>query len=245
MSGEIQFTEHLRTWSSARHFLSSQIMNAPHPDPVFVTDSPALPAPGTLNALLVGMQPQTGFPIFPQSEPDRVPRGRFSPELIADRFSAHTEISIHADTRRLFHALTDPEYLEVWLSLPGCRPGCSMVAGRYDRDYFVEHFCDGRQSLLISGQYRVLRRRHVSFSWRVDGDLCVPDTTVEIRLRGDFERTTLSLQHSGFSTRHDSAWHRALWNNSISRLAGLFGARDGLSILRHGPELHAPSSVKS
>lgn len=174
------------------------------------------------------MLPQIGFPIFAQPERDGATHGRRKHELTSDVLAARLEISIHADTRRLFHALTDPEYLEAWLSLPGCRPGCSILAGRFDQDYLIEHFCDGRQSLLISGRYLVLRRRHISFSWRVDGDLCVPDTSVEIRLRGDFERTTLTLLHRGFSTRHDSAWHRALWNASMGRLAGLFGATDRL-----------------
>jgi uncharacterized protein YndB with AHSA1/START domain len=174
------------------------------------------------------MLPQIRFPIFPQPKQDGAPRGPLTQELTTDLLSARLEVSIHADIRRLFHALTDPEYLEAWITLPGCRPGCSIVAGKYDRDFLIEHFCDGRQSLLISGRYLVLRRRHVLFSWRVDGDLCVPDTIVEIRLCGDFERTTLTLRHSGFSTRHDSAWHRALWNNSISRLAHLYGTPDRL-----------------
>ena len=170
------------------------------------------------------MQPQIGFPTFPHSGRDGARRQPFCQELTSGTLSVRLEVSIGADTRRLFHALTDPEYLEAWLCLPGQHPGCSVIAGRYDRDYLIEHFCDGRPSVLIWGRYLVLRRRHVMFSWTVDGDVCIPETHVAILLRGDFERTTLVLRHTGFASRNDSAWHWALWNTSIGRLAALYGA---------------------
>jgi len=172
------------------------------------------------------MLPQIGFPTFPHSGRDGALREPFNQELPPDTLSVRLEGSIQADTRRLFHALTDPEYLEAWLCLPGQHPGCSVIAGRYDRDYLIEHFCDGRPTVLIWGRYLVLRRRHVMFSWSVDGDVCIPETHVAVALRGDFERTTLVLRHTGFASRTDSAWHRALWNTSIGRLATLYGPPD-------------------
>lgn len=172
------------------------------------------------------MQVPSGFPTFPYSERDHPARGRFGQDLTSNRLSVRSEASIHADIRRLFHALTDPEYLEAWLCVPGHCPGCSVSATRYDRDYHIEHSCEGRQSVVISGRYLVLRRRHVMFSWKVSGNVCVPGSEVEIRLYGDFERTTLSLQHSGFRSRHDSIWHQALWNVSIGRLVSLYGSLD-------------------
>jgi len=134
------------------------------------------------------------------------------------------EVSIPADIRRLFHALTVPEYVETWLSLPGERPGCSTVAARTDEHYAIGHFCQGRPAVSISGSYRMCRRRNVMFSWRVDGELCVPETEVEIRLRGDFERTLLALRHSGFASRRDFAWHSALWTTSMGRLVSLYNS---------------------
>lgn len=161
------------------------------------------------------------LPTFPQIV--RPARPRLDPEQ-AGSAALCLEVSIRADARRLIHALTVPEYLEAWLSLPGQHPECSTTAARDDQDFAVEHFCDGRLSVLISGTYLVCRRRNVIFSWRVEGELCVPPTEVDIRLRGDFERTTLILRHTGFASRHDLAWHRALWNASIGRLNALYGS---------------------
>lgn len=172
------------------------------------------------------MQQQIGIHTFPRPRRDQSVRERFAVALNSDRHSVRAEASIHADIRRLFHALTDPEYLEAWVCAPDHRPGCSISATKCDRDYCIEHSCEGRQSVLISGRYLVLRRRHVMFSWKVNGHVCVPDSEVEIHLHGDFGRTTLFLRHSGFASRHDSMWHQALWDASINRLVSLYGAPD-------------------
>ncbi len=141
------------------------------------------------------------------------------------------EVSIRADARRLFHALTDAEYLEAWVCLPGHGPECLTAATRNDDDFAIEHFCNTQGSISISGSYHMCRRRDVTFSWRVDGDLRVPETEVEIRLQGDFERTTLTLRHGGFVSASDLAWHRALWDLSIARLVSLYGAQTRLQSL--------------
>src|SRR4051812_33619013 len=172
------------------------------------------------------MQPQLSFPTLSHSEEIR-PASRWFNEEPQGGFASFTlEVSIQADTRRLFHALTAPEYLETWMSLPGERPGCSTVAARNDDEYLIEHSCDGSPSVLISGRYLVCRRRNLVLSWRVDGDRNLSETKVDIRLRGEFERTKLVLTHSGFGSRHDSAWHRTLWTASLNRLAALFGSTD-------------------
>jgi uncharacterized protein YndB with AHSA1/START domain len=140
-----------------------------------------------------------------------------------DLRSLSMEVSIRADARRLFYALTDPEYLEVWICIPGHQSGCSTAAVRNDRDYAIEHLCHGRRSVSITGNYRVCQRRNVEFTWRVEGDVCVPETQVDVRLRGDFDRTILTLRHSGFACSFDFSWHRSLWDLSIARLVALYG----------------------
>jgi uncharacterized protein YndB with AHSA1/START domain len=166
--------------------------------------------------------------LLPNSHPDaiRLSRPLFDEGLSNDSLALSFEVSIHADTRRLFHALTAPEYIETWLSLPVERTGCSMFAARNDQDYVVEHSCEGNASILISGRYLVCRRRNLIFYWRVDGELNVPETKVDIRLRGEFERTKLLLRHSGFGSWRDLLWHRTLWNVSLGKLAALFGSKD-------------------
>ena len=142
------------------------------------------------------------------------------------------EFNICADTRRLFHALTVPEYMETWLCLPGHHLGCSTAAARNRDHYYLEHDCGDRSAVFITGTYEVCRRHNVLFSWRVDGYLTVPETKVDIRLNGNFEKTTLKLRHSGFTGSPDYAWHRALWTASIGRLSRLYEPSDSLDSAR-------------
>ena len=177
--------------------------------------------------------------LLPHSHPDAIrflPPG-FDDESSNDSLALSFEVLIQADTRRLFHALTAAEYVETWLSLPGERPGCSMFAARDDQDYVLEHSCEGNASILISGRYLVCRRRNLIFSWRVDGDLNVPETRVDIRLRGEFERTKLILRHSGFRPRVTIVRGTGLSGVSrLARLAALYGSTDrqhGIAEIRH------------
>jgi len=169
------------------------------------------------------MEPHLSLLTFPHSPVIRPARERRDDEK-SGSLTLSMEASIRADARRLFHALTAPEYVELWLSIPGQHPGCWTLGAGNDHEFAIEHFCDGRRFVSISGRYAVCRRRNVMFTWRVEGDVCVPETQVDIRLRGDFERTTLMLRQTGFVSRHDFAWHQALWNTSIGRLAALYGS---------------------
>jgi uncharacterized protein YndB with AHSA1/START domain len=173
------------------------------------------------------MEPHRSLLTFPHSPVIRPARQRPDDEKFGS-LNLSMEVSIRADARRLFHALTAPEYVELWLSIPGQHTDCWTVGAGNDQEFAIEHFCGGRRFVGISGRYAVCRRRNVMFTWRVEGGVCVPETQVDIRLRGDFERTTLRLRHTGFVSRHDFAWHHALWNLSIGRLAALYGSPEPL-----------------
>jgi uncharacterized protein YndB with AHSA1/START domain len=168
------------------------------------------------------MQPGLSFPSPERSAGIRAELGGFHERHTPDRSSVYLEFNVRADARRLFHALTVPEYLEAWVSLPGHNLGCSTAAARSNQDYVIEHYCEGSPALTITGTYSVCRRRNVVFSWRVDGNLSIPETEVNIRLRGNFESTTLIVRHTGFAAEADCAWHQALWTVSMRRLVALY-----------------------
>jgi len=128
--------------------------------------------------------------------------------------------SIRADTRRLFNALTVPEYIEAWICPPGCHMNCYSVVARVDESYSIEHFCDGKRTLFVNGSYLVCQRRKLIFSWQLDGGLT--KTCVDIRLCGDFESSTLQMRQSGLRSSEEYEWHRALWSASLAKLRGFF-----------------------
>jgi uncharacterized protein YndB with AHSA1/START domain len=132
------------------------------------------------------------------------------------------ELSIKAEIRRLFHALTAPEYIETWISFPGHPAGCANVATKVENDFLIAHICEEGPATRISGRFSVCERRNLAFSWRVEGDRNTGTSFVNIRLSGDFEYTTLQLKHGGFASREQYGWHRSLWSTSLAKLKRLY-----------------------
>lgn len=137
-------------------------------------------------------------------------------------WTVHLELSIKAEVRRLFHALTAPEYIETWISFPGHPACCANVATKMENDFLIAHLCEGVATTRISGRFSVCERRNLAFSWQVEGERNVSTSFVNIRLSGDFEYTTLQLKHGGFATREHYGWHQSLWSASLARLKRLY-----------------------
>jgi uncharacterized protein YndB with AHSA1/START domain len=138
-------------------------------------------------------------------------------------WAVRVEVIIKAEVRRLFHALTAPEYIETWMSFPGHMSGCTNVATRVDDDFAIKHLCHEVPTLHISGTYSACERRNLEFTWRVEGERGVAASYVDIRLSGNFEYTTLKLVHGGFASKEDYVWHKSFWSLSLARLKGLYG----------------------
>ena len=139
------------------------------------------------------------------------------------------EFDIEADARRLFGALTEPEYIETWLRLPGDHRGCPTSAARVGQNFVIEHQCGGAPSTYIAGTYSACNRHNICFSWRVEGNFAAAESYADISLKGNFEHTTLILQHGGFQDAVQYAWHRALWMGSIGQLIELYDTAASIS----------------
>lgn len=160
---------------------------------------------------------------------ERVCLSEASVLLESSGWSITMECSIAADTKRIFHALTVPEHMETWLSLPCCGSRCGNHASRMPEGFMMVHACDkDRSSTTITGFYSTCRTRKLAFSWTLGGDAEPARTDVDIRLYGDFDRSTLRLQHSGFQSEEACQWHRNLWSASLLQLHDLFDPPPGI-----------------
>jgi uncharacterized protein YndB with AHSA1/START domain len=140
----------------------------------------------------------------------------------APAWTVRLECKVAADTRRIFDALTVPEYMEAWISVPGDHPECSNLTSRLDDGFQIEHRCSSGASTTITGTYCSFMKRKLSFQWRPADSPVNTNSLVEIRLYGDFERSILRLRHSGLESEDEFNWHSALWSASIAKLCRLF-----------------------
>lgn len=132
------------------------------------------------------------------------------------------ECKVAADTCRIFTALTVPEYMEAWISVPGYHPECHNITCQLAHGFQIEHHCKSGTITRISGLYRSFHRRKLSLLWRQAGTVENCESFVDIRLSGDFDKSTLRLRHRGLNSEEEFNWHRAFWSASITRLCRLF-----------------------
>ncbi|HEY6488283.1 MAG: SRPBCC domain-containing protein [Terracidiphilus sp.] len=138
-------------------------------------------------------------------------------------------LDVAADRRRIFDALTVPEYIETWLSFPCTHVDCRTIASQANDHYRLDHYAADRLDFSITGAYHVCRRGKLFFTWRkaqASGDQeAAHEGMVLIRLHGAFAKSTLCLAHTGFFSEREYRWHRELWNRSLTKLQALFCTR--------------------
>ena len=128
--------------------------------------------------------------------------------------------SVNADRNRIYQALTVPEYIEAWLSVPCRVAGRSGVPGAEDFSS-IDFGCTLHAHCRIFCSYKVRRRSKLVFTWQHLMPAEATSSMVKIRLLGDFGRTTVHVTHVGL-TLSDEQWHEDLWTSSLLKLSKLF-----------------------
>ena len=129
------------------------------------------------------------------------------------------KVEIQADAKRLFVALTEPEFLEVWVCLPGSPPGLNPIVSRSGEDLHFAFINPGVKAEVIVWESLVCRRRKIVLRWARYLRSARFVSIVDIRLRGNFGSTIIELNHSGISDLEECDWCRRLWKLSLSRLS--------------------------
>jgi hypothetical protein len=154
-----------------------------------------------------------------QNDPETLTRG-VAKELALDRRIA-MKVKVNAHTRRIFNALIEPEYRELWLRLPGQDQSGRIVALQSKDLFRIDYFQSETLSLTILGSYRRCRQRKITFSWW-KASLNSVSSFVEIRLDGCFDCSILSLTHCGIFEKREYLWHREMWEESLAKLQEMF-----------------------
>ena len=127
--------------------------------------------------------------------------------------------SVNADRDRIYRALTVPEYIDAWLTLPGAIAGCTGIfAG--DNSFSISYRNMSDEECRVYGSYQVRRRSKLVFTWR-HFTRVEESSMVKIRLLGDFGRTTVHVTHVGLALS-DRQWYEDLWGSSLLKLGKLF-----------------------
>jgi hypothetical protein len=146
-------------------------------------------------------------------------RSRQTPET---NWTIDLAIGVDADARRIFNALTVPEYLEAWIDMPDQAEGSRVVASMEPNGYRLDHYSGDHATVHITGSYLFCHQRKLRLFWRKISRQSSTESLVDFRLRGNFGSSILELRHSALDSAEDFHWHRRLWQGSLEKLALLF-----------------------
>jgi hypothetical protein len=155
--------------------------------------------------------PKTGLPLVPIHQPHS---------------AILKTVSVNADAHRISRALTEPEYLETWISIPGAAPGSfTRVTSQdngYRLDHYSAHYSDRSSALTIKGSFHYCHLRKIRLLWHKTTNAVSAESVVDIRVRGNFGSSVVELRHTALASADEHAWHEALWQRSLEKLALLF-----------------------
>jgi uncharacterized protein YndB with AHSA1/START domain len=160
------------------------------------------------------MQSLLDFPDL--TVPSTEERSRQTPET---NWTIDLAITVNADTRRIFQALTVPEYLEAWIDMPDQAAGSRVVASQETNGYRLDHYSGGHATVHITGSYLFCHQRKLRLFWRKICRESSTESLVDFRLRGNFGSSILELRHSALDSAEEFYWHRRFWQGSLGKLA--------------------------
>ena len=132
-------------------------------------------------------------------------------------------ITVPGTTRRVFNALVEPEYRELWMRFPG-QDACGEIrASQCDESFRLDHYQSRRLVCTVSGIYRVCRVRKIAIDWVRQSPSGDAGSLVDLRVVGSFHSSIIRLNHRGIGCEADCLWHLQMWEISLKALAGLLG----------------------
>jgi hypothetical protein len=130
-------------------------------------------------------------------------------------------IAIDADAQRISQALTVPEYLEAWISMPGQQKDSSIRASHMPNGYRLDHYRAGCIVTSVAGSFLFCHLRKMRLSWRMIDRPELPASVVDLRIRGNFGTSVLQLRHAALQCTGEFFWYQQLWLFSLHRLSCL------------------------
>ena len=161
---------------------------------------------------------------------DSFPAALVSPNVFAppnEDWAVFLSIGVDADARRISQALTEPEYLEAWMTMPdrvtilGEEGESSIVATKKANGYRLDQYCGGRVIASFVASFLFCHQRKMRLTWHNAARTDLPESLIDFRIRGNFGSSILELRHMSLQSADEFLWHQQLWSTSLPRLASI------------------------
>jgi hypothetical protein len=124
---------------------------------------------------------------------------------------------IDVDARRMLYALSIPEYIEAWLQAPD--PDEMLTFDFVAQQRFQMGFYRAEAlRASIHGSARVVSRTGVHYMWKTISASGIAHTTVDLMILTRSDGCVVVLNHRGFCSLQERAWHCRMWERSLEKL---------------------------
>jgi uncharacterized protein YndB with AHSA1/START domain len=134
-------------------------------------------------------------------------------------------VVIEAEWPRIFNALTVPEYLDVWLTMPGVERLECRAEQKTQGGFRIDIFVGGSLQRAIHGSCIRSRPDEISYLWEKSRAQSAEKSVVRLRLRGGPRRCSLHLKHHGLWDQKERDWYFIMWRRSLDKLRGIMEKR--------------------
>jgi uncharacterized protein YndB with AHSA1/START domain len=138
----------------------------------------------------------------------------------------HLSTRVDADIRRVFYALTLPEYIEAWLHAPSADE--LLTFSRLNQERFhIDVHRNGSYRASIHVSIRQLTRTHIRYAWIAISPSAIDRTSVDLQLSSALSESCIHLTHRNLCTPSQRTWHRETWHASLNKLRAIVQAGGG------------------
>jgi hypothetical protein len=130
-------------------------------------------------------------------------------------------IGVDADARRISQALTEPEYLETWITMPDQTEDSQVVATKKADGFRLDRCRAGSVIASFTGSFLFCHQRKMRLTWRNAACPDVAESLLDFRIRGNFGGSILELRHMALQSAGEFLWYQQLWSASLPKLASI------------------------
>ncbi len=141
----------------------------------------------------------------------------------AGEYRLTEEIRIRAPRERVFAALTEPDQLAAWWTIPGrYETRQAEVDLRVGGAYRLSGVSSAQGQFEVSGEYLLIDPpTHLRYTWCPDWDGLARESVVDIRLlEVGLNETRVLVEHSAFVAEAARDAHRQGWSAVLTALRG-------------------------
>lgn len=127
-------------------------------------------------------------------------------------------VVIEAEWPRVLNAITVPEYLDVWLTMPGVERLECCAEQRTLGGFRIDVFVAGALQRAIYGSCIRSKPDEVSYLWERNRAESIERSLVKLRVRSGPKRCSLYVKHRGLWDQREHDWYSMMWQESLNKL---------------------------